>query len=248
MRPDSGRDLAPFWSVIKANITPAGRPFEHEFSAWYSREHVPEWVAKPGFRWGRRLRRVPADGQIGAAEHDYLAVYGIDTIDAFNDALAGGPPWGPWQPHIGEYVTDWERTYYRLTDVIEAPARGRFWGLMKVDLAPEADADAFHRWYAETHLPEIAAAPGIERACRLTVEPDANDLGPRRQQYWAVYELQAPQALVAARQARFDRGIAAWDGIWGDAVRNVQLAFYELIFEIDHTRATAETAQRKGVA
>jgi hypothetical protein len=73
----------------------------------------------------------------------------------------------------------------------------------------------------------------------MQVSPDDNDLGPRRQQYWAVYEVDAAADLVAARQARFDRGVPAWDGVWADAVTNVQLGFYDLISEIHHDEALA---------
>jgi hypothetical protein len=233
VRPDCEKQAAPFWSVIKANMTRAGEPHEEAFSDWYSAEHVPEWVAKEGFLWGCRLRRIDVEGQIGTAEHKYLAAYGIDEVNSFNAALADGPPWGPWQRTIDEYVCDWERTYYRVLDAHEPDrTRGKVWALMKVDLDASADEGAFNDWYSGTHLPEIAASPGICRAYRLRVEPDDNDLGPRRQRYWAVYECERAEDLVAAREARFERGAPAWDGIWSDAVRNVQLAFYELIFEI----------------
>lgn len=238
-RPNGGQIEPQFWAIIKANMTPAGRPREEEFSDWYSAEHVPEWVAKDGFSWGVRLRRTAVDGQIGEAEHKYLAVYGIDRVASFNVALAEGPPWGPWDKDIDRLVCDWERTYYRVIyEQDPGPAEvGSYWALMKINLAPDADEAGFNSWYSEVHIPEITAHPGFHRAWRLQVEPDDNDLGPRRQEYWAVYEMDRPEALVEARQSRQDRGIPAWDGVWADDVRDVQLAFYEVICFVDRASA-----------
>jgi hypothetical protein len=235
----------PVWAIIKANITPEGRPHEEAFSAWYSAEHVPEYVAREGFSWGRRLRRVAAEGQVGEAEHEYLAVYAVDDVPTFNAALAAGPPWGPWHADIDRYVCDWERTYYRVIgEHFRDGGKGRYWALVKIDLDPAADEGEFDAWYSAVHLPEIASNPGFHRAWRLRVEPDANDLGERRQRYWAVYEVDDPECFVAAREKRFAAGTQAWDGVWADAVRNVQICFYELIFGIAHDDAREQWASR----
>lgn len=239
--PHYGQINGHFWAVVRANFASEGRDVEQDFSDWWSRQHVPEYVRRPGFIRGTRLRAVEADGQTGAPEHRYLAVYEVDEVESFNSALAAGPPWGPWQEEVDHYLCDWERTYYAVTKRLQIDSeRGGFWAVAKVDLHGGADSAAFDRWYDEVHLSEIASNPGFHRAWRIEVEPDHNDLGPRRQRYWAVYETDSPKDFVAARARRSERGIKAWDGIWGEQLSNVQMLFYERLFEVDHAKALKE--------
>ena len=59
--------------VVQSGPTP-GR--EAEYEEWYSRVHLPEICAVPGFVSGRRYR-VHGDG----GEYPYLAVYEIESED-----------------------------------------------------------------------------------------------------------------------------------------------------------------------
>ncbi len=232
--------IGPYWTVVKANVTDEGRPSERELSRWWSEEHVPLYVARDGFVHGQRLKTVEAEGQLGGSLHEYLAIYQVDAVGTFNEALAAGPPWGPWDAQIDRYLKDWERTYYRFLAVHEADAgRGRFRAIVKVDLTaedPAAEA-AFQRWYTETHVPEICSYEGVHRAWRLQMEPDGNDLGPRRQRFWTIYEVSEPAAFAAARADRATRGVEPWDGIWLPHVSNFEITFHELLYEIDHDAA-----------
>lgn len=54
--------------------------FEDKFNNWYDNEHVPELLSCPGFNEARRFQLV--DGQSGSP--DYLAIYDVSTMDAFN--------------------------------------------------------------------------------------------------------------------------------------------------------------------
>ncbi|ORA39244.1 DUF4286 family protein [Mycobacterium aquaticum] len=217
------------------NLTPDGRAVEDAFNRWYTDVHVPDYVAMAGFRAGHRLQLIHVAAQEGEPEHEYLAVYEVDAIQTFNAALASGPPWGPWQDDIARLAQDWERTYYRRrSTTLGAVGRGAVWVIVKTDLDTGADVEAFNTWYDSVHVPEITANPGVHRAWRLEVAPDANDLGPHRQRFWAVYEVDTPEDFAAARQRRFDRGVQPWDGLWTDAVRNVQIAFYSHTVEIHH--------------
>jgi hypothetical protein len=202
---------------------------------------MPEYVARAGFVSGRRLHLAGA-----AASHEHLAVYEVESIAAFNEALAAGPPWGPWHAEIDRYVCDWERTYYRLLSLYEVDDRpGDHWVIVKVDFtedSPRREAE-FNDWYAGKHVPELCAHPGFHRAWRLVVEPDENDLGPRRQRYWAVWEVDAPEDFTNARARRAADGIPPWDGLWGQSLENVEMPSYELIDAVDHATAVARIAE-----
>lgn len=240
----------PFWSVVKTNLAPEGSSREQVFNDWWD-DHAAEYVAKDGFLRGWRLRAIEHPGAIGSPAHRYLAVYEVEAISAFNRALEEGTeshpgdPWGPWQEYVDRYLLDWERTYYRLIGEREGDAgTGGFWAVVMVDFE---DPDGLHEqrfdhWYDTVHLPEICSHPGVHRGRRLRVEPDANDLGPHRQRFWAVYEVDRPDSFAAARRDRADRGIEPWDGVWLPYVRNFEIAFYEVLMAVDHDEAVAGQA------
>jgi hypothetical protein len=235
-----------FWAVVKANITDAGRSREAEFSDWWSQEHVPEYVARDGFFSGRRLHLVGAPEAGSPETHEYLAIYEVETVAAFNDALADGPPWGPWHADIDSYVCDWERTYYRLTSLHEVDDQpGDHLVIVKADFTEDsAEREAeFNDWYDNKHVPELCAHPGFHRAWRLVVEPDDNDLGPRRQRFWAVWEVDTPEHFSGARAKRVEQGIVPWDGLWGDSLANIEMTPYELIYAVDHAEALEKIAR-----
>lgn len=228
-------------------MTEEGRAVEEAFSDWWSKEHVPEYTARPGFFSGKRLRATSEPGQQSSPEHKYLAVYEVDAVRSFNEALAAGPPWGPWHADINRNVRDWERTYYRVLSQHEVDSGpGRYWSIVKLDFvdpSPSREAE-FNAWYTNIHIPEVCYHQGFHRAWRLEVEADSNDLGPRRERYWAVYEVDSPDDLPTARKRRVERGIKPWNGIWTTELQNIHIAHYELISSVDHASALRKIAER----
>jgi hypothetical protein len=235
-----------YWSVVKANVAQGGAEREAALNEWWSQEHVPEYVALDGFRFGWRVRSLEADGQIGGSYHRYYAVYEVDQVSDFNGALEigtrshPGRPWGPWQDYVDEYVVDWERTYYRILHR-EKPDddAGSYWAIVRANviLADPEQERAFHNWYSIKHMPEICAYPGVHRAWRLEVQPDENDLGPRRQQFWGVYQIDDPSSFAEARADRARRGIQPWDGVWQPYVHEFEITFHEIIYAISRPAA-----------
>lgn len=233
------------WGVVKASISAAGREREDEFNAWYNEQHVPEWVAKPGFVRGWRLRALDHPAQERLPEHGYYAAYELDSVGAFNDALAAshGAPWGSWQEYVGSHLIDWERTYYRTLAAIaphtvDAPC----WAIVKTDFhGTPAQEREFNRWYDEVHFPELISHAGFQGGWRLAVLPDGGELGPRRQRYWAIYRVASPEHFEAARAERAGRGLGPWDGLWGENLRDTRIDHYAMVhYEAPHT-APAET-------
>jgi hypothetical protein len=220
-----------FWAVIKCNLHDLGAA--REFNEWYNREHAPRYIAQPGFRRGWRLERFDQPGQRGEPGQRFLAVYEIDTVAAFNAALerdlAESHPWEQWETRI----KDWQRTYYGclLSFGASRPQRGdkgRFWTIVRVDLEglTETQEQTFNAWYNDRHVPEVCSFAGFRRAWRLWLAPDAGDLGSRGQKYMAVYETDDPEYLQRVR-----RGAVPWNGIWGDHIRNWEIAFYRKLYD-----------------
>lgn len=224
---------ARFWSVVKANISAAGSHRERELNEWYDAEHVPEWVAKPGFVRAWRLHSLEHPRQTGVHRHAYHAIYELDSIGAFNDAIerSQGAPWGSWQQFVGDHLIDWERTYYRVLcaiepDRVEAPC----WTIVKTDFdGSDEQEQEFNDWYDRVHLPELVSHEGFQGGWRLRMEPDEGDLGERGQRYWAVYRVQSAEHFLAARAERAARGLEPWDGLWKESLRNTEFVFYELL-------------------
>jgi hypothetical protein len=234
-----------WWSVVKANIAEEGADREEDLNEWWN-DHLGEYVAKPGFKRGWRMRARDADGSIGAPPHRYHAIYEVDSVASFNRALDEGTdshpgdPWGPWQEYVDQYVLDWERTYYRvISRHVSEDRPGAWWAVVKADveLADQEAEARFDEWYTGRHMPEICGYPGVHRGVRLEVEPDDNDLGNRRQRFWGVYEVDEPAAFAAARADRAERGIEPWDGIWLPLVSNFEISFYEVLVSTDHDEA-----------
>jgi hypothetical protein len=233
------------WSVVKASISEAGRDREEEFNAWYDEQHVPEWVAQPGFERAWRLRTLDHPTQEHPHVHGYYAVYELDSVAAFNGALARshGAPWGEWQEYVGSHLIDWERTYYRVLaaiapDAVDAPC----WAIVKTDFAgSDTEEREFNRWYDEVHFPELISHAGFQGGWRLQVLPDEGDLGPRRQRYWAVYRVRSIEDFARARSARAERGLPPWDGLWGENLLDTRIDCYAMIHhEAPHTTATSK--------
>lgn len=221
------------WSVVKASISAAGRAREREFNAWYNAQHVPAWVSLPGFVRAWRLRALAHPLQERPHEHGYYAAYELESIAAFNDALAQshGAPWGEWQEYVGSYLIDWERTYYRtLTTIAPAQVDAPYWAIVKTDFqgAPELERE-FNRWYDEVHFPELVSHEGFQGGWRLRLLPDPGDLGERRQRYWAVYRVRSIDDFARARRSRAERGLPPWDGLWTENLRDTRIDCYEMV-------------------
>ena len=77
-------------------------------------------------------------------------------------------------------------------------------GMLLVQSRPADPAreDEFNDWYANTHIPEVCAVPGIVGARRYKVHepgPDGDDAGPV---YIAIYEIDTRRPRGADARAR----------------------------------------------
>lgn len=224
------------FSFVQANVAGGAGEDRLRFTDWWARAHQPEWVSFPGFRRGwflELLRDHP--GAVGAQPQQYAAVYEVAGPSAFNQALAAGPPWGPWQRYVDDWLLDWTRTYRR---VISGPADGpadpapeNSWALVSVDLAAGLSDEAvgeFNHWYDTVHVPELLGNPGFRRAWRLEHQPDPGELNPYSTRYLAIYEVADADDFAAARDRRSAAGITPW-APWNEQVRNFGVALYRVV-------------------
>jgi hypothetical protein len=224
------------WSVVKANVTAAGLESERALNEWWSHHHVPLYVAREGFHCAWRLRHVEHSASRGDAPQYYFAVYQIDSVEVFGQALAE-EAWGPFEESVGKWITDWGRTYYRLLTEYEAKTgNGRFWAIVSADLidSDEALLSEFNRWYDTKHVPEICSNDGFYRAWRLEVHRHEDEIGPAGERFWAVYEHDSPDDFARAIQRRTDAGIERWDGLWLSKLRTWNISFHEVIHKEVH--------------
>lgn len=239
-----------YWSIVKANVTPVGREFEEPLNEWWSYEHVPEFVAREGFRRGWRLRTVEHPGQVGDPGQKYLACYEVETIESFSRSLAQSqPPWGPWQEYVDDWLIDWSRTHYRVTQsAYQDDAAGTHFAIVRANLNfRDAEHELeFNQWYSEKHLPEICAHEGIHRAWRLEKVEHHDVVDPAPHTYWAVYQVDSPEAFAAARQSRIDSGIEPWDGIWLPHLGDWGVQFHEIMYAVDKPEALRIVAAAAG--
>ena len=176
-----------------------------EFHDWYDLEHIPERLRVPGF--------INAERWIGEDNAKIAAAtYDLDSVGVLHSApynAIGGANGSVWTKRItaiaqrllryeGEQVVPGDAT-------APAGAGGLLVASMNVDPAAEHE---FNEWYNAEHLPQLAAVPGVLRACRYhSTAPD------RERQYLALYHLTGPEV------ARSDAWTKAADTEWTRRMR-----------------------------
>ena len=131
-----------YWTVVKANLRE--RRLVGEFNDWYNTVHMPAFVRMDDFTRGWRIRRIEHPEQRGTPGQEFLAIYEVESIEAFVAALRkteaeSGHGWERWERHL----TDWQRSYHRVIAAWHdaphvADATGRYWAAVKVDFVPQA--------------------------------------------------------------------------------------------------------------
>lgn len=140
--------------AVWGDTAPAG---DAEFSEWYHREHIPERVGMPGWRNGRRYRK------IGRGKHRYLAAYDVERMACFDD---------PAYRHALDHPTEWTtRMMVHFRNFVRATSRVRFSSgevlgsvIATVRYAPgTGDPEAIARWLAGTALHDLRNREGVTR-------------------------------------------------------------------------------------
>lgn len=167
-----------------------------EFNDWYNLEHLPQVVALDGFVCARRYvtdKIVPR----------YLAWYetidaAVETAPGFRHLVAHPTPWSTRMRRF--YGENRIRNNYRLAwSSGPAPQTDAPWlYTVQTDISDPAQETEFNAWYAEEHLPRLAAVPGVLRTRRYV----AVSGGPRSMSAFelAAREVFESPAWIEARE------------------------------------------------
>ena len=202
-----------------------------EFSEWYHREHIPERVGMPGWRNGRRYRK------IGRGRHKYLAVYDVDRMSCFDD---------PAYRHALDHPTEWTtrmmphfRNFVRATSRVRfssGEALGSVIATVRYDPAG-GDAEAIARWLAGTALHDLRNREGITRVQHWQADMDRSLAKTSEQAIRAGKDGKAPfTAVVEGTERAFveaalaEAGIV--DGLKERGAGNVEPGLYSMLFAL----------------
>ena len=171
--------------VVTTDVEPA---WEDEFNRWYEEEHVPALLGVPGYRSARRYVAVE-----GAPK--YMAIWEIDSMDAFRSEERQRAINTPWSERLKPYRTA-QLAHYQQVNPVEGLRRGPAWGeeegglmVIRIDVTPEHEAD-FNAWYDQEHLDALCGVPGVIAARRFR----AIEGEPK---YMAVYSLVSPEVQAS---------------------------------------------------
>lgn len=186
----------PLLLLVQANIDPN---HEFAFNSWYY-HHVPKLLEIPGWLWGRRYV-----GERGDAK--YLALYGVDGMDAMAQVLADDPALRD-ERAVGERarfdaipgLSDVVSNVYEQTSgaTLGNPflRDDHYLSVVMADVAdPEKEAE-WNAWYDHSHVPNLVSIPGYLAGARFRIRSDPR-FGdqPMVPKYLALYEWEGPHCL-----------------------------------------------------
>ena len=204
---------------------------EAEFNEWYHREHVPERVGMPGWRTGRRYRRVDR------GRHRYLAAYEVESLACFDD---------PVYRRALDHPTDWTRrmmpgfrNFVRATCRVRLVAGEVVGGyLATVRYAPpDGQREPVARWLAGEALHDLRDRAGVTRV-QLWEADLGRSLAPTAEQsIRSQPDGRAPFAAViegtdrvAVDEALREAGIVA--GLERRGAADIQVGIYQMMFSL----------------
>ena len=214
--------------AVWGDVEPRAEP---EFNEWYHRQHVPERVGMPGWRAGRRYRRVDR------GRHRYLALYEVDSLACFDD---------PAYRHALDHPTEWTtrmmpsfRNFVRATcrvRLVVGEVAGGFLASVRFD-PPEPKREAVLRWIGGEALHDLRERPGITRvqlweadsgrSLAATAEQTMRTGPDGRAAFAAIIEGTDRAAVEAAlAESGVEPGLAARNA------RDVETGVYQLMFAL----------------
>lgn len=202
-----------------------------EFSEWYHREHVPQRVGFPGWRSGRRYRK------IGRGKHHYLALYEVDGVGVFDD---------PVYRHSLDHPTEWtKRMMPHFRNFIRSVCRVRFVSgevagsfLATVRFEPPADAvEPIARWVAGEALHDLREREGITRVAFWQSDLDRSLVGTTEQKIRKGRDGKAPfTAVIEGTDEAFVKAALAEsrivEGLEARGALDVTPGLYRLMFAL----------------
>lgn len=202
-----------------------------EFSEWYHREHIPERVGMPGWRNGRRYRK------LGRGKHRYLAAYDVDRLACFDD---------PVYRHALDNPTEWtSRMMQEFRSFVRATNRVRFCSgevlgsvVATVRYDPgTGDPEVIARWLAGAALHNLRNREGITRVQHWEADMGRSLAGTGEQSIRKSKDGEAPfTAVIEGTDRAFveaalkEAGIV--DGLAERGAKSVDAGLYAMMFAL----------------
>lgn len=202
-----------------------------EFREWYHREHIPERVAMPGWRNGRRYRK------LGRGKHRYLAAYDVERLACFDD---------PVYRHALDNPSDWtQRMMREFRNFVRATSRVRFSSgevlgtvVATVRYAPgTGDAEEIARWLAGVALHDLRNREGITRVQHWEADMSRSLAKTGEQSIRAGKDGEAPfTAVIEGTDRSFveaalqEAGIV--EGLKARGAARVEAGLYQMMFAL----------------
>ncbi|MEM1048555.1 MAG: hypothetical protein AAGL24_20550 [Pseudomonadota bacterium] len=158
--------------AIWHDIAPEGRD---AFYAWHGQEHMPERIAIPGFRRGRRYVALEADLEFFNLYEvsDPSVLTGADYKARLNDPT-------PWTVETVRHFRDVARSLCRVA-VSAGSGGGGLVATWRYDVPDDRVADHADRIAADL-LPDIAGRPGVAGAHLLVADTEASAVDTKERQ------------------------------------------------------------------
>lgn len=150
--------------LIWNDVAPEGRA---QFYEWHDKEHIPERIALPGFRRGRRLRK-PGHSP------EWLTIYEADDVSALVSpqylARLNAPT--PATAATLKYFHNTSRAVCRLVRSIGS-STGGYMLAVRLDVAA-ANAEAMRKYLQRDAFPRLTARRGVVAAHLLAADMSAS--------------------------------------------------------------------------
>jgi len=214
--------------AVWGDVAPEG---DAEFSEWYHRQHIPERVGMPGWRNGRRYRK------LGRGRHKYLAAYDVERTACFDD---------PAYRHALDNPTEWTtrmmplfRNFTRATNRVRFSS-GEVLGavLATVRYDPGAgDAETIARWLAGDALHGVRDREGITRVQHWEADMARSLAKTGEQSMRTGADGRAPfTAVIEGTERRFVEAALAEagiiEGLRQQGVRTIDAGVYAMLFSL----------------
>lgn len=223
-------------NAIMAVWGDASPEVDAEFSEWYLRQHIPERVGQPGWRVGRRYRKLEP------GLHQYLATYGIDDVSYFDH---------PVYRNSLDNPTEWtQKMMPHFQNFIRAACRVRFssgeatggYILTARFTPPDGQEEDVARAISGQVLHDIRELAGVTRVQLWQSDAERSLVATKEQEIRTSAEGEAPFTAVIEAYSRESLDNALGESslesvLYGKGVRDLALGTYQLMFTMNEMAA-----------
>ena len=209
-----------FWVVSSADVRGLGPRATRDLIDWYAEERLPKHSFADQCRSAWLIESAGHPDTFGKPFSNVSAIYQVRDPRSFAaGSFESDWEWGGrWEVRRPRVLVRRLLASFDFTDDV-----GDWWATVRVNFNETSNRDreqekSFNHWYTFKHMPEVCGNDGFRRAWRL--KRHGNPIsGHHDEDYWAIYELDAPEDLMKPVY----RG-PFWDGVWGRNIERGSLA------------------------